>query len=796
MNPTNRGDVRSFLSRVFGRCAPGSGLIEVNWDERDEGGVWKLNRWKRFKVEAIDAAVDQIVKASDGGARVYIGAGLRRPDLKQRERSTSNDIVAWPALVWDFDNQEVAEAGLAKAEEIDLGFQLVVQTGALRNGGETDLRVQCWALLDEPLTDMSEVNSLLRAGISVLGSDKSIHDARRVMRAGGSVAWARKDGRVDEPTLLRDDLETIRTYWKADELREIFGAAEPLAPRVVDTEQVARIRETLAQSGAMATIWRGAPEADSLIADLLEGVEMNPSIFRLAHLACRAGHDAATVEAHLRALVEASAAQASRPDRAAELEDQLADIVRRAAADAGAAGNAPPAPAVEEFTGAPEVDVEPDDRQIMFHRYIWVEELELIYDTLRRLLMTRTQFNLAEAIIGPPTSTRNCAWHVFSSSTSTDHPTSPGNRRSAQSVTYQPGQTEVLPGPYGALVNMWVPSDLVPDAGATDDDIRPWLNHASYVCGAHVDHFLDYMAYLLQRPGDKINHAILIKSRAHGVGKGILMEPIVAGLGRHNTKEIGPNDVASQFNSWCDKTKLVIVEEMHAYDRKDTMQKLKGLITAPPREIRINQKNQREYSIPNILSMIFFSNMDVPVLLEPGDRRFWVVDSDVQPMPGIYYDRLADWYAVGGSEKVCGWLMKRDISSFSAKGHAPVTEAKLEMIEQARPELDAWVADGIAAREGIWDRDFVTLGELLPFAPELARGQRVTEMRLSLAMKAARAKPVTAKVWLKDLENSRKVWALRPTAAIENRSDEMNVKAWANDYAANKARGLNREFKV
>jgi hypothetical protein len=354
-----------------------------------------------------------------------------------------------------------------------------------------------------------------------------------------------------------------------------------------------------------------------------------------------------------------------------------------------------------------------------------------------------------------------------------------------------------MPGNHGALVNTWVPSELEPDTSATDADVVPYVDHVRYLCGeVHAEHFLNYVGYMLQNPNDKINHAILIKSRKHGVGKGLLLEPIFACLGMHNVKEVGPNDIASSFNSWADKTKLVVVEEMHAFDRKDTMQKLKGLISAPPTEIRINRKGMPEYSIPNILSMVFFSNLEAPLHLEEGDRRFWIVDSDVDPREELYYDRLTKWYRTGGNAKVFGWLLKRDVSSFSAKGHAPSTDAKREMIALSRAPLEAWVKDGIDGREGVWDRDFVTLGELLPFAPETGRSQRADETRLSVAMRAAGAKAVTNKVWLKDLNGSRKIWALRPTPATEGRSDEMNVKAWAKDYVASKALGLSREFKA
>ena len=121
-------------------------------------------------------------KATAGNRRVYFGAGLRRPDMKPAERTTNDDVVAWPALFFDFDSIEAATWGLQRAKEIGLDFHYVVQTGAVRNGGEPDLRVQCWALLDKPCEDVGRARNILRNGIAALGSDKTIHDPRRDLR--------------------------------------------------------------------------------------------------------------------------------------------------------------------------------------------------------------------------------------------------------------------------------------------------------------------------------------------------------------------------------------------------------------------------------------------------------------------------------------------------------------------------------------------------------------------------------------------------------------------------------------
>jgi hypothetical protein len=195
---------REFLLAMFAGPNALDGFIDLVF----ECSGSRLDGLARFRAnaEGIEQLIARAAEETRKGHRVYVGAGLRRLSIGPEAHATNADIIAWPALVWDFDSKEDAEYGLARARELGLGWHFVVQTGARRNGGEEDLRVQCWCLLDKPCTDMDRVRHLLKQGIGIFGSDKSIHDPRRVMRLPGSIAWPRKDGREPEVVCLRGDL--------------------------------------------------------------------------------------------------------------------------------------------------------------------------------------------------------------------------------------------------------------------------------------------------------------------------------------------------------------------------------------------------------------------------------------------------------------------------------------------------------------------------------------------------------------------------------------------------------------
>lgn len=512
----------AFLTALYQGPHAAEGLIEINFDRRDEEkGHWILDRWERFTPEKIDEAIDCARRATSQDARVYFGAGLRRSDLGRFEKSHNADIVAWPALVWDFDDIESATWGLARAAEIGLDFHLVVQTGAIRMNDQPDLRVQCWALLDTPCFDLELVQRTMKRGISVLGSDKSIHDSRRVMRLPGSIAWARKDGRVDESTRLRPDLSEICARFSIDKLAEILGGAEPKAPAITGPERVAEIRERITSARGARNPRRGSRGASAFINDLMQGIEMNPPIFGLAQAAAREGHDGTTIRAHRGAVLDASVAQATRPDRVNQLRSQLPGLVGRAIVGAGLGSQeAHYTPATVDLPVIPagRKDGPADNRQALFARYVWVKAMEAPFDTQTHKLLTRLQFNVDRCDVGNPNISAQCAWAVFIAEYPSDHPDSPGRRRVVSRMTYRPGGALIMQEPDGAMaVNTWVASTLVLAPSASDADVEPYLAHVRHVMGEHTSHFLDYMAFLVQHPGVKITLQIVSNAVASKV---------------------------------------------------------------------------------------------------------------------------------------------------------------------------------------------------------------------------------------------------------------------------------------
>jgi hypothetical protein len=96
--------------------------------------------------------------------------------------------------------------------------------------------------------------------------------------------------------------------------------------------------------------------------------------------------------------------------------------------------------------------------------------------------------------------------------------------------------------------------------------------------------------------------------------------------------------------------------------------------------LRVDEKNIREYSVPNVSGVIITTNHKTNgIFLPADDRRHYVAWSDLS-RPSFereYWNKLWCWYNAGGDGHVAAYLAQLDLSSFDAKAPPPKTQAFL-----------------------------------------------------------------------------------------------------------------------
>lgn len=286
-------------------------------------------------------------------------------------------------------------------------------------------------------------------------------------------------------------------------------------------------------------------------------------------------------------------------------------------------------------------------------------------------------------------------------------------------LTYLPGYPPI----HEDHINMWRPTELNPKAGNVDI----WLNHiAHFYEESEVEHLLDWLAHALQRPSIKPGHAILMGSHFEGVGKDLWLQPVRAAFGKFNVSEIGADSLSSSFNEWLAHKHFIIIQEIWTGARRELSNQLKPLLSSPPDEIMVNEKNVSRYPIPNVCATIMLTNHKDAVSMAAEDRRYFVIWSETKPLESKYYQDFALWASDPENQShVYDYLLKRDVSKFNIKAAPPKTLAKAEMVDatMTRNENLVAVVRDIFKEMGL--KDVVAEGplydQLRDSAPDIAK---------------------------------------------------------------------------
>ena len=261
-------------------------------------------------------------------------------------------------------------------------------------------------------------------------------------------------------------------------------------------------------------------------------------------------------------------------------------------------------------------------------------------------------------------------------------------RRQHLNVDFMPGKPKI----FEEKINQWEGWG----AEARPGDITPWnemLDHVFAGDAAMRHWFEQWLAYPLQHPGTKLTTAVVLWSIKQGVGKSMIGETMCRIYGEHG-KIITAVELHSGFNNWMRAAQFILGEENSSSDRRADSNKLKVLITSD--RVYLNEKYQPAIDTKNCANFMFTSNHADAFYLEDADRRFFVWEIKADRKPDAFYANFVEWRDNrGGTEALMDHLLKLDLTDFNAKGNAPVTEAKEEMIRQGKSDLERWLTDAV-----------------------------------------------------------------------------------------------------
>jgi phage/plasmid-associated DNA primase len=118
----------------------------------------------------------------------------------------------------------------------------------------------------------------------------------------------------------------------------------------------------------------------------------------------------------------------------------------------------------------------------------------------------------------------------------------------------------------------------------------------------NLAHVLNFLAHLLQRPQERIGHALLITSEAKGIGKSTLGSVVRRLVGEQNSRVAQTKDLKSSFDGWLMGKLVVQVDEVYEAGNWDLANKLKPLITEPTVSANIKYGPQLEIDTTPVCS--------------------------------------------------------------------------------------------------------------------------------------------------------------------------------------------------
>ena len=254
--------------------------------------------------------------------------------------------------------------------------------------------------------------------------------------------------------------------------------------------------------------------------------------------------------------------------------------------------------------------------------------------------------------------------------------------------TYQGLRAEKLPALRGARSVQIVLDHVLMLAGDTAEPGREYL--------------LNYMAHIVQKPGELPKVGILMQSK-QGVGKNLLFEEL---LGK---KILGPGlmhcsaqseDYFGRFDNAAVNKLLCIHDEVPGRDMAKTAGLIKESITA---ELQgLEEKGLKKVQLRNFVRWIYLTQAVHAMLLDTPERRLFVAECLSNMAPGVgapeivheYFTRLWAWITDDANVRAFyEYLMGRDITTWRPVMDRPNSRYYTELQRMSLGRVDEWLID-------------------------------------------------------------------------------------------------------
>lgn len=234
-------------------------------------------------------------------------------------------------------------------------------------------------------------------------------------------------------------------------------------------------------------------------------------------------------------------------------------------------------------------------------------------------------------------------------------------------------------------------------------DIEPFLQHLRILTNHDAngyDYMLDYMAHMVQKPGELPRVAVLFQSD-EGTGKNLYFENFCNKIFGNEYLLVAceMEKVVGRF-SMINNRLLVILDETKGKDSFSNSEKIKSIITSE--EVAWERKGVDGIKLNNCGRYLFFSNNDIPIKISSSDRRFVVfkTPNDVKGNVEYFKNLITHFNDDGCIRSFYEFLMTRDITNWDSELNRPITKEYLDIQSATIPVMAIWLNENIMKYKG------------------------------------------------------------------------------------------------
>ena len=261
-------------------------------------------------------------------------------------------------------------------------------------------------------------------------------------------------------------------------------------------------------------------------------------------------------------------------------------------------------------------------------------------------------------------------------------------RAVASKLVFAPGEDDITPA---RELNLWKGWPFLPKRGC----VKPWTELLDFIFADHPvgrKWVEQWAAYPVQFPGTKLRNGVAIWGLKKGTGKSLIGYTL-GDLYGDAFYEITDEhiDGTTAHNEWANCRAFVMGDEISGNDSRRVASRIKSMITRE--KIEINPKHVRQYTIADCINYYFTANHPDCFYLEEDDRRLFIHEVLGTPLPREFYRTYDTWRrSKAGREALMNHLLYEvNTEGFDPMAEPPVTNAKLEMFEDTRTELETWL---------------------------------------------------------------------------------------------------------